>query len=398
MNNRIDVINEYQNDLVEWRRDFHMHPETGFTEVRTSRRIVEILNNFKGVEVLSGFCKTAVIATLVGKEDGPIIGLRADIDALPLVDQKDVEYRSKNPGKCHACGHDMHTTTALGVLRYYSEHIEELNGTLKVIFQPAEEGPAPGGAKLVVETGKVDDVDAFIGFHTNPDHEVGTLLLRRNEMLASADNFTIIIKGTGGHGAYPHQTKDSLSTAVEVYSKLQFMLTREVDPVKATALSVCSINGGTPKGTNVIPHSTSMSGTFRTFDNDIRLGIIDRIKEILESVCTLNNCTYEMDIATVSIPLYNDDDLVDIFEEVGNEIIGKDKTSYMKFPEMGYDDFAYYGLKAKAAYLYLGTTKKEDIGKFTFHQPLFDIDETCMPIAVNLLTNIIDEVIEKGVK
>ncbi|QSX05539.1 amidohydrolase [Sedimentibacter sp. zth1] len=389
--NRNECIDMYKEELVKWRRDFHMHPETGFEELRTSRRIVEILQTFD-VEIISNFCKTAVIAVVKGDKPGPVIGIRADMDALPLVDQKQVEYKSQNPGACHACGHDVHVTVALGLIKYYASHKDELCGTLKVVFQPAEEGPAPGGAKLIVDSGKVDDIDIMLGYHTNPDHPVGTLLLRRNEMLASADNFNIIIKGTGGHGAYPHQIKDALMVGVEAYNAFQNLLTREVDPVKPAVLSICSFNAGTPKGTNVIPPSISMSGTVRTFDNDIRDYIIKRMKEILDAICEMNGCTNELSMATVSIALSNNDDLVDVFEDAGIEVLGEENVSYMKVPEMGYDDFAYFGLKSKAAYFYFGTTNPDDLGKFTFHQPTFDVDENCLCTGIKILVRILDKI------
>lgn len=386
-----DCITSYEKELITWRRDFHSHPETGFKEIRTSKKIIEILENFD-VTIVKDFSNTAVIAIVKGNKPGPVVGLRADMDALPLTDAKDVEYKSKNEGVCHACGHDVHTTVGLGIVKYYSTHKDELCGTLKVIFQPAEEGPAPGGAKPIVESGKVDDLDYVVGLHTNPDHEVGKLILRRNEMLASADNFEIHITGTGGHGAYPHQTKDPLRTGIEVYNILQNVITREIEPVKPIALSICSFNGGTLEGTNVIPKSISMSGTVRTFDNEIRSYILNRIKEIVDSICKANGCTGEVKISTVSIALHNDNELIDLCEEIGKDMFGTEKVEYMQVPEMGYDDFAYFGLKARAVYLYYGTSNKNDLGKFTFHQPLFDVDEKCLCIGVELLVNVINKI------
>ncbi len=386
-----EVINSYQTDMIAWRRDFHMHPETGFEEIRTSRRIIEILEEMD-LEVVKNFCKTAVIAIIKGDLPGPVMGLRADMDALPLIDIKEVEYRSQNPGVCHACGHDVHVTTALGVARYFSANKDKLKGTLKIVFQPAEEGPAPGGAKLIVDTGKLDDLEYMIGGHTNPDHPVGKILLRRNEMLASADNLTIVINGTGGHGAYPHQTIDPLRTGVEIYNALQNMVTREVDPVKAAVLSICSFNAGTPKGTNVIPSTITMSGTIRTFDNDIRDFMIKRMEDIVKGICELNGCTFEFKTATVSIALSNNDMLVDIFEESCKEVYGEENVSYMQVPEMGYDDFAYYGRVAKAAFFYYGTTNPSELGKYTFHQPAFDVDESCMPQCVEAIINILNKI------
>lgn len=385
-----ETICSYHSELVKWRRYFHAHPETGFKEVETSKMIVKILKSYN-VEIIDDFCKTAVIAIIKGKKPGPTIGLRADMDALPLTDTKNVEYRSQNPNACHACGHDVHVTIALGVIKYYSQNTDALNGTLKVVFQPAEEGPAPGGAKPIVDTKVVNDIDYMIGLHTNPDYKVGTLILRRNEMLASADNFEIHINGTGGHGAYPHQTKDPLRTGIEIYNALQNLLTREIDPVKPTVLSVCSFNGGTVKGTNVIPQSISMSGTLRSFDNDIRLYLLNRMQEVVDDICKLNSCKGKLDVATVSIALSNDNKLIDVFEKAGIELLGNENVKFMQLPEMGYDDFAYFGTITKAAYFYLGTTNEKDLGKFTFHQPTFDVDEKCLCIGVELLIDIINK-------
>ena len=389
-----EKISSYQSELVEWRRYFHAHPETGYQEFNTSKKIVEILEGYD-VEIIKDFFKTAVIAVVKGLEPGPVIGLRADMDALPLQDAKDVEYKSQNPNVCHACGHDVHTTIALGIVKYYSQNRDKLKGTLKVVFQPAEEGPAPGGAKPIVDTKIVNEIDYMIALHTNPDYKVGTLLLRRNEMLASADNFEIHISGTGGHGAYPHQTKDSLRTGIEIYNALQNVLTREIDPVKPTVLSICSFNAGTVKGTNVIPQSISMSGTLRTFDNDIRKYLLKRIQEIVDSICKLNNCKGTLSVATVSIALSNDNELIDLFEKAGIELLGNENVKFMQLPEMGYDDFAYFGTISRAAYLYLGTSNENDLGKFTFHQPNFDVDESCLSIGVELLINIINKISEK---
>ena len=211
-------------------------------------------------------------------------------------------------------------------------------------------------------------------------------------MLASADNFEIHITGTGGHGAYPHQATDPLRTGIEIYNEFQTMLTREMDPVKPVLMSVCSFNGGTVKGTNVIPKSISMSGTLRTFDNSIRDYVINRVKEIVSTICRLNRCEGSIDIATVSIALNNDNELIDLIEKVGDDVLGSENVQYMNVPVIGYDDFAYYGLKSRAVYFYLGTTNKSNLGKFTFHQSNFDVDERCLRIGVEVLINIINKI------
>ena len=383
-----ECIKNYRDELVGYRRDFHMHPEIGFDVIRTSRRIVEILEQWD-VEIEKGFCKTALIATVKGNQPGKVIGLRADMDALAIVDEKDVEYHSKNPGHCHACGHDVHMTWALGVLKYYSTHKDELKGTLKVVFQPAEEGPAPGGAKPITETGKVDDIDIMLGCHTHPDFPVGKVYLCRNEMFASADNFSIVIRGTGGHGAYPHQCNDAMMSAIESYTAFQNIISRELNPVKSAVLSICFFNTGSPKAPNVIQPTVTMGGSVRSFDNNVRDMIFERMQVILAHICEMNGCSYEIKIEPISIALKNDDELVDLFEEAGTEVVGKENVIYMKEPEMAYDDFAYFSTVTRTSYLYIGTTNPNDLGKFTFHQPLFDVDEDCLCLGVEIIGNVI---------
>lgn len=386
-----NCINGYRTELVDYRRDFHMHPEIGFDVVRTSRRIVELLSQWD-VEIEKGFCKTAIIATVKGTKPGGVIGLRADMDALAIVDLKEVEYHSRNAGYCHACGHDVHMTWALGVLKYFSSHRDELKGTLKVVFQPAEEGPAPGGAKPIVESGRVDDIDIMLGCHTHPDFPAGKVYLRRNEMFASADNFNIVIRGTGGHVAYPHQCRDAMMTAVEVYSAFLNIVSRELNPIKSAILSVCFFNSGTPKAPNVIQPVVTFGGSVRSFDNDVRDYIFERMEKILKNHCEMNGCTYELKVEPISIALRNEDALVDLFEDACQEIVGKENVIYMQEPEMAYDDFAYFSKKIRSSYFYIGTTKQEDLGKFTFHQPLFDVDEDCLCLGVQILVNVINKV------
>lgn len=386
-----NCINEYRAELVNYRRDFHMHPEIGFDVIRTARRIVEILSQWD-VEIEKDFCKTAVIATVKGTKPGKVIGLRADMDALAIVDEKEVEYHSKNAGYCHACGHDVHVTWALGVLKYFSSHKDELEGTLKVVFQPAEEGPAPGGAKPIAESGRVDDVDIMLGCHTHPDFPVGKVYLRRNELFASADNFNIVIRGTGGHGAYPHQCKDAMMTAIETYTAFQNIVSRELNPTKSAVLSICFFNSGTPKAPNVIQPVVTFGGSVRSFDNDVRDYIFNRMETILKNLCEMNGCTYELKVEPISIALRNDDELIDLFEDACQEVVGEENVIYMQDPEMAYDDFSYFSKKIRSSYFYIGTTKEEDLGKFTFHQPLFDVDEDCLCLGVQLLVNVINKV------
>lgn len=392
--NMTTCIESYKEELVQWRREFHMYPEIGFQEVRTSARVIELLEEMD-VEIIKHFSETAVIAVIKGALPGPVVGLRSDMDALAMPDSKDVPYKSKVDGVCHSCGHDAHTAIGLGIAKYFSTHKEVLKGTLKIIFQPAEEGPAPGGSKLIVESGKVDDIEKILCLHVHPDYPLGTLIFRRKEMLASHDDFEIVVTGSGGHGAYPHQATDSLRTAIEIYQVLQNFMNREVDPVKSALLSINYFSTGTSRAANVMQKDVVFGGTLRTFDNELRGFALKRLGDIVKHICEMNGCSYKLETSPVSVALINDDKLIDLCEQAGSEIVGKENIVFSEFPEMGADNFAYFGLKAKGAYFYMGSTNPKDLGKYTFHQQNFDLDEDALCLGTKILVNAIRKLAEE---
>ncbi len=375
---------ELYEDMVFWRRDFHAHPELGFQETRTSGKIVEALEKME-VEIVKDFFSTAVIAIIVGEKKGPIVGFRADIDALPLQDMKDVSYKSTNAGVCHACGHDSHTAIGLGLAKYLSENKESLKGTVKIVFQPAEEGPAPGGAKPIVETGIINDIEYMLGIHVNPEDTVGTIAVKEKVFQAGAYNIKLTIKGTGGHGGYPFQTIDPLATGVEIYNSLQHIITREVNGIKGVVLSICSFNAGVMAGTNVIPSEATMSGTIRFFDEEVGALVERRVREKTEKICQMNNCKFELEIVPMCIPVINDVGMVASAIKVSEGVYGSENIKYIEYPEAGYDDFAFYGKISRACMVSIGSSKLEDVGKAYLHQPYFDIDESFMPRCVEFL-------------
>lgn len=391
ISSRHEIIQSYRDELVSIRNDFHMHPELGFEEVRTSGRVMELLKEW-GVEYSTGFAKTAVIAVLHGTQPGPVIGVRADMDALPLQDTKTVPYHSQVPGVCHACGHDAHTTVGLGLAKYYSAHPEDLRGTLKIVFQPAEEGPSPGGGILVTESGMVDDIDIMLGIHTDPDYPIGKLVLCRGEMFASHDTINIEITGRGGHGAYPHLAHDPLNVAVQAYTAFQTIITKDVEPAQRALLNIVRMHCGQGNHSNVIEQSAVMGGSMRTFDKEVRQLIIDRMDCILKHLCEMNSCTYKLDVGPLGEPIINDSDVVDAMEKAGQRVVGEDMIYFMPRPELGTDDFSYYRRRVpKNAYFYLGSMPLADMGKFTFHESNYDVDPAFYCIGTELLVEMIDE-------
>ncbi len=391
ISSRHEIIQSYHDELVSIRNDFHMHPELGFEEVRTSGRVMQLLKEW-GVEYITGFAKTAVIAVLHGTQPGPVIGVRADMDALPLQDTKTVPYHSQVSGVCHACGHDAHTTVGLGLAKYYSAHPEDLRGTLKIVFQPAEEGPSPGGGILVTESGMVDDIDIMLGIHTDPDYPIGKLVLCRGEMFASHDTINIEITGRGGHGAYPHLAHDPLNVAVQAYTAFQTIITKDVEPAQRALLNIVRMHCGQGNHSNVIEQSAVMGGSMRTFDKGVRQLIIDRMDCILKHLCEMNSCTYKLDVGPLGEPIINDSDVVDAMEKAGQRVVGEDMIYFMPRPELGTDDFSYYRRRVpKNAYFYLGSMPLADMGKFTFHESNYDVDPAFYCIGTELLVEMIDE-------
>ena len=391
ISSRHEIIQSYHDELVSIRNDFHMHPELGFEEVRTSGRVMELLKKW-GVEYITGFAKTAVIAVLHGTQPGPVIGVRADMDALPLQDTKTAPYHSQVPGVCHACGHDAHTTVGFGLAKYYSAHPEDLRGTLKIVFQPAEEGPSPGGGILVTESGMVDDIDIMLGIHTEPGYPIGKLVLCRGEMFASHDTINIEITGRGGHGAYPHLAHDPLNVAVQAYTAFQTIITKDVEPAQRALLNIVRMHCGQGNHSNVIEQSAVMGGSMRTFDKGVRQLIIDRMDCILKHLCEMNSCTYKLDVGPLGEPIINDSDVVDAMEKAGQRVVGEDMIYFMPRPELGTDDFSYYRRRVpKNAYFYLGSMPLADMGKFTFHESNYDVDPAFYCIGTELLVEMIDE-------
>lgn len=278
----INEIKKYEKEIIDIRRDIHMHPETGFEEVRTSEKVAKLLEEY-GIEVIRNIAKTGVVGILKGTGEGKTIALRADMDALNMPEECELEYKSKIDGKMHGCGHDTHTAMLLGAAKALSENRDKINGTVKFVFQPAEEGPKPGGGTLVMESGILDDVDAIYAIHVNPLFETGMIAIYQNEAMASTDFFRIVLKGKGTHASAPHTGIDPIVMSSQVISAFQNIISRELDPVDPAVISVCTINGGSTF--NVIPEDVTLTGTVRTLNEEVREKVFDRMEKHSEKHC-----------------------------------------------------------------------------------------------------------------
>lgn len=367
----------YRDQIIAWRRDIHMHPELGFTERRTSSLVAEALRSFGFDEVLTDFCPahTAVVGILRTGRPGHVVGLRADMDALPMQDEKDVPYRSRNPGICHACGHDGHTAALLGTAKYCAEHKDELCGTIKFVFQPAEEGPAPGGAKYIVDSGVLDDVEYMVGGHQSGYASVGQVLVKSGVACAGGHAFKVTLTGIGTHAISPQDGSDVISTATQIIDSWQSILTRQLDPQQPAVLSVCSLHAGEPGATNVLPSTAVFTGTLRTFSDSLRSNILQKMCARAEAIAQFNGCECSIETEDQFPVLNNDHAVTEVVKKAAIEVVGPSAVFTVPEPSMGSEDFAQYAMRIPSSYFMFGVRNNEKGIVYGGHHPKFDMDE-----------------------
>lgn len=351
----------------------HMHPELSFEEVHTAKYIEEKLISF-GMEVKTGIGGNGLIGILQGGQPGQTIALRADFDALPIEDEKDVPYKSTKPGVMHACGHDGHTSALLGTASVLSKHREKLNGTVIFVFQPAEEKP-PGGAKFMIEEGILDDVDYVFGAHLGSEIPLGKVAVGAGYQMAAVDKFEIRIKGLGGHGARPHESVDSLVIGTSVVEGLQKIVSRNVDPLKSAVVTIGVFQAG--NAFNVIPDTAKIEGTVRTFDGDVRDQVEEKINAIVDGITKAFGATYEIDYLRGYPALYNHEAETDTVREILADTFETDNIVELQ-PTMGAEDFSYFLEKKPGTYFRVGSQNEDEATHYPHHHPKFDFDERAL--------------------
>lgn len=379
-------------EMVELRRYFHQYPELSFEEEKTPAKIAEYLTDL-GIEVRTDVGGRGVVGTIRGGKPGKTVAIRADFDALPLLDEKDVAYKSKIPGVMHACGHDAHTATLLIIAKALSEQKENLAGNIVLIHQFAEE-VAPGGAKAMIEDGCLDGVDAIFGNHLWSSNPVGEIGYRSGPVMAAADKFTITINGKGGHGAAPHETVDSIIVGTTVINQLQQIVSRRVDPLQPAVVTVGSFNAG--NAFNVIADSATIVGTVRTFDENVQNFIIENMEKMVKTVCEGAGATYNLCYAKGYPAVINHQSETELLAECAKSIVGEDKLKEIT-PSMGGEDFAYYLQKVPGTFFFTGAGNPEKGAAYPHHHPKFDIDEDSMLIAAKVLASSAVTYLEKNI-
>ncbi|MCP4535963.1 MAG: amidohydrolase [Chloroflexi bacterium] len=367
-----------EEQLIAWRREFHMHPELGFEETRTAARVAEILEPL-GYRIRTGVGRTGVVADL--GEGHPIVGIRADMDALPIQDGKDVPYASQVPGIMHACGHDAHVAALLGVATLLSQ--ETFPGTVRLLFQPSEEkGDAESisGAPRMVEDGAMEGVDTVLALHVDSGLATGDITVGSGPVSAGVDSFYATITGKGGHGAMPHKTVDPVHITGQVILALHGIVSRRLHPVAPAVISIGSIHGG--DAPNVIPEQVELSGTIRYMDTRVRDEIHVEIERALGVARSLGG-DYALRFRIGGPPMINNAKVTALIEKVGADLLGDDHVLPFK-PEMGGEDFGAFSDLAPGAMFMLGCRIEGD--EREHHNPRFDIDERCLPLGTAILT------------
>ncbi|WP_449354104.1 M20 family metallopeptidase [Virgibacillus natechei] len=365
-------------EMVEIRRYLHQHPELSFQETETANYIANFYEKL-GIPYQTKVGGNGIIATLKGGKPGKTVALRADFDALPIQDEKDVPYKSTVDGVMHACGHDGHTATLLTLAKVMKEYQEELPGTIEFLHQHAEEY-APGGAKPIVDSGAIDHVDAVFGTHLWATTPLGVLETSKDVFMAGADRFEIIIQGQGGHGAYPHETKDAIVLGSEVISQLQQVVSRRIDPLETAVVTVGIFEAGS--AFNVIADQAKLVGTVRYLNSDIQEQVIAEMEKVIKGICVTNDASYTFDYVKGYPPLVNHEKEAELVLEASKEVKEIQEAKEV-VPVMGGEDFAYYTLKKPGAYFFTGANL--DGNPYPHHHPKFDIDERALPIAAKTL-------------
>jgi amidohydrolase len=370
--------NAISEELIEWRRDFHMHPETGFDVYRTAGIVADELEKM-GYRVTRGVGKSGVVADI--GEGGRMVAIRADMDALPLQELNESEYKSQNAGKMHACGHDSHTAMALGAAQILAK--EKLNGRIRFLFQPSEESAdeeGKSGAVRMAEEGAMNGVDYVIAQHVDPSQPVGTIAISSGAASGGVDSWFGVIQGKGGHGAYPHNTVDPFYLVGHVIFALNAMISRRLDPFAPAVVSIGSINGGFTE--NVIPDSIKITGTLRYTTHEVQKQIHDEIRRAFELVKTLGG-DYELKIEIGGPPMTNDKQVTEMIESVGRDFLGTENVHELR-KSLGAEDFGSFMEHAPGAMFMLGT-RKQGHEEYPFHHPKFDIDESAFPLGTAIL-------------
>ena len=362
------------------RRDFHLHPELGFHEVRTGGIVAKELEAL-GLEVTKGVGKTGVVGLLEGAKPGPTILLRFDMDALPINEDTGAEYASTNAGVMHACGHDGHTAIGLTVAKILHAHRNDLAGTVKFCFQPSEEGfngEEVGGAEMMIRDGVLEGpkVEKTLSMHLWNEKPLGWVNVAKGSVMAGAEQFNIKLTGKGGHGAAPHTTVDPIVAAAQIVTALQSIAARNVAPLHAAVISVTTLHSGT--AFNIIPQEAELTGTIRTFDLSVRKMVLERFEQIVRGIAETMGCKVDILVQRVTPAVINNDSIAATVQETARRVLTESNLDTSNYLTMGAEDMAFMQEKVDGCYFFIGSNNKEKHLDYSHHHPKFDFDEEAL--------------------
>ena len=380
----VNRVADLHKDITEWRRDLHAHPELLYDVHRTAATVADKLKSFGCDEVVTGIGKTGVVGVIKGRSPGPdkVIGMRADMDALPILEETDLPYKSKTPGKMHACGHDGHTAMLLGAARYLAE-TRNFAGTAVVIFQPAEEGGA--GGKAMVQDGMMErfGIKQVYGMHNHPGMPVGSFGIKPGPTMASADHLIIEIEGKGAHAARPHASVDTIVVGCQMINQLQTIVSRNVDPLESAVVSICQFQAGTTD--NVIPQTATLRGTVRALKSEVRDLVQKRMQEVVDGTAALYGAKATLKYHPGYPVLNNHEKETEFAASVAGGVAGKDKVDTTIPPVMGAEDFSFMLNERPGAFIFIGNGDSAGL-----HHPAYNFNDDVIPFGTSYWVKLVE--------
>lgn len=382
----MNTISQLKEEMISWRHNIHAHPETAFQETNTTQFIIEKLKSFGITELYTEFAPTGVVGIIKGNKEGRVIGLRADIDALDIIEENNIDYCSTIHGKMHACGHDGHTAILLGAAKYLSQH-RNFSGTVVVIFQPAEENE--GGGRVMVENGLFDKfpIEAVYGIHNQPNMALNHFYINHGAIMASYDVFEITITGVGAHAAAPHLGKDTILTATQIVNGLQSIVSRNADPLSSLVVSVTQIHSGDTW--NVLPQQAVIRGTVRAFSSDVQDMAESRIKQIAQGIASTFDAKAEVNYQRRYPATVNYAKQADIAISAARKVVGDNNVTIDPPPSMGSEDFAFMLQKVPGAYVWLGAGQGANL-----HNPAYNFNDDLLITGVKYFIEVVNQELE----
>jgi amidohydrolase len=368
--------------LVSIRRRLHRNPELAHEEIETTAAIRRWLEE-AGIRIADYPLRTGLVAEVGDLNEGPVVAVRADIDALPIQEETGLPYASLIPGKMHACGHDFHTAAIIGAAYLLKQREEELKGTVRFLFQPAEEKAS--GALQVIESGALDGVSAVFGMHNKPDLPVGTVGIKAGPLMAAADGFVVEVEGLGSHAAVPEVGIDPIVAAAHIVTALQSIVSRNVSPLQSAVISVTKLHSGT--AWNVIPEKAVLDGTIRTFDEAVRTRVLERFSQVVEGVAAAYGTKASVRWIQGPPPVLNDDSLVELAVE---SVVGAGLRAVTPVPSPAGEDFAFYQRRVPGLFVFMGTS-----GSHEWHHPAFDVDEAALPLSAQFFAGLAERALRR---